>query len=99
MLSALVTEGKEERTGLRWMDSRGMRKVPIVMILQASSGERHGARVLALVNIVIHKVTHSFWVQLGMLQLRYLRSHRRRILSTIEISPIDKSARPASVAN
>jgi hypothetical protein len=69
-----------------------MQKVPILIILQASLGEHHWVRVLSLVNIVIHKVTHSFRVQLGMLQLRFLRSHPRCILSTIEISPIDKSA-------
>lgn len=75
-----------------WIDSRGVRKVPILAIFQAPLGKPHVARGLPLVNIVIHKVTHSFRVQLGMLQARFSRTCLGEIFSTIEICPIDKSA-------
>jgi hypothetical protein len=75
-----------------WIEWFCVRKVPILVILQALLGKHRMTRVLALVNIVIHKVTHRFRVQLGMLQVQNLAIHQRCIFSTIEISPIDKLA-------
>jgi hypothetical protein len=75
-----------------------VRKVPILVIFQAPLGKHRTTRVLPLVNIVIHKVTHSFRVQLGMLQVRYFGSQQGCIFSTIEISPIDKPMGVRSVS-
>jgi hypothetical protein len=61
-----------------------------LVILQAPLGKHRMTRVLALVNIVIHKVTHRFRVQLGMLQVQNLAIHQGCVFHTIEISPIDK---------